>query len=99
MQIVTSTLLRIVLGSIQYLTKLLQLDVYAFLCPNCKGNSEPTSAVASILSGLKTHNVTYSNLWIDVGKLTLLLIFLTPIKNNARVAGIQAQPPIANTSR
>eukprot|EP01102_Stenamoeba_stenopodia_P022969 TRINITY_DN9769_c0_g1_i1.p1 TRINITY_DN9769_c0_g1~~TRINITY_DN9769_c0_g1_i1.p1 ORF type:complete len:240 (-),score=52.70 TRINITY_DN9769_c0_g1_i1:95-772(-) len=42
------------------------VDVYAFLCPNCDGNSPSSSAVKTLVDKLKSANVKFGMLWFDV---------------------------------
>jgi len=42
------------------------VDVYAFMCPNCDGNSPPANAVRTIVNNLKNAGVNYGMLWFDV---------------------------------
>jgi len=49
---------------------LAHVDVYAFMCPNCAGNSPPNTAVSSLVNYLKSHNVKYGQMWFDVEQCT-----------------------------
>jgi len=40
------------------------VDVYAFLCPNCDGNNPPSEAFSAISQGLS--GIEYGMLWLDV---------------------------------
>jgi len=40
------------------------VDVYAFMCPQCDGNTPPSSAIQAISSGLS--GVDYGMFWLDV---------------------------------
>jgi len=42
------------------------VDVYAFLCPNCNGNTPASSAVNRIISTLKSEGVQYGMFWFDI---------------------------------
>ena len=40
------------------------VDVYAFMCPNCRGNNPGSEAVDRIVQGLQ--GITYGQLWFDI---------------------------------
>lgn len=40
------------------------VDVYAFMCPNCRGNNPPQTAVDTLVEGLS--NVRFGQLWFDI---------------------------------
>jgi len=42
------------------------VDVYVFMCPNCKGNSDPANVTATIVESLQSQNVQYNTMWFDV---------------------------------
>eukprot|EP01132_Coremiostelium_polycephalum_P000944 gene944-1196_t len=42
------------------------IDLYAFLCNQCSGNSPSSSAIQSLVSYLKSNGVSFGTLWIDV---------------------------------
>nr|CAG4708784.1 unnamed protein product [Naegleria fowleri] len=65
-------------GGYQYNNRILQcvqdaraagfqyVDVYAFMCPNCRNNYPASSAIETILSRLHDSKVDYGQLWLDV---------------------------------
>ncbi|KAL9644452.1 hypothetical protein ABK040_016579 [Willaertia magna] len=42
------------------------VDVYAFMCPNCRGNNPASTAVNYMLGRLHNEGVNYGQLWVDV---------------------------------
>jgi GH25 family lysozyme M1 (1,4-beta-N-acetylmuramidase) len=42
------------------------VDVYIFMCPNCRGNNPPESAIQQIINNLRSQNVKFGLLWLDV---------------------------------
>ncbi|KAJ3447335.1 lysozyme protein [Anaeramoeba flamelloides] len=42
------------------------VDVYVFMCPNCRGNNPPETAVKTIVNYLSEHNVKYGMMWFDI---------------------------------
>ncbi|EGC39437.1 hypothetical protein DICPUDRAFT_20023, partial [Dictyostelium purpureum] len=42
------------------------VDLYAFLCSQCSGNSPSSSAIKTLVSNLRSQNVEFGTLWIDV---------------------------------
>jgi len=42
------------------------VDVYAFLCPNCRGNNPPEQAIVTILNNLERDGVKFGQFWFDI---------------------------------
>lgn len=44
-----------------------RVDLYAFFCPECSGNSPAGDAMASLVNSIQNAGVQFGTLWIDVG--------------------------------
>ena len=42
------------------------VDVYVFMCPNCRGNSPASSAMSSIINNLNSQGIRFGQLWLDI---------------------------------
>jgi len=46
------------------------VDVYIFMCPECQGNSDPSTVVSTVHNNLKNEKVKYGMIWFDVEQCT-----------------------------
>jgi len=44
----------------------LAVSLYAFMCPNCRGNNPPATVAAALVNNLKNKGVNYTYMYIDV---------------------------------
>jgi len=42
------------------------VDIYVFMCPNCRGNQDGVAAVQRIVNSLTSLGVKYGQIWVDV---------------------------------
>jgi len=80
------------------------VDVYAFTCPYCQGNTPIYNAMANLVSDLANEGVKYGTLWIDVEQcdgcwsdnMTANCLFVMDavlgVQSTGRVVGIYSSP-------